>query len=528
MTGGCGDTWRWMADEFTVQRGHAHAPAPAPAVGRAGHTDAGDSDAHHGSVPSLAALTGRRRRRWVRRFALALGDVVAITSGFVVASAVAGVPAADSKEIVILFGVWLPVCLIAFGAVGLYGQDDSRINHGTLDELPSVARTVALLAGSFLVLVWATGVAVPQVGLAFALWIIVTVMVISLRVLVRALLRRKPAMRQKTVIVGAGTVGQLLGHKLSVHREYGLELLGFVDGMPTVRREDLGDLALLGAVSDLQRLVRELGVDRVIIAFSNDSAEEMMAIIRMLKDYEVDIHIVPRLFDVIPPTAASDTIEGIPLIFLQRLRLSRTTRLLKRSFDLCITIALLIPLAPVFAVVAIVVKLDSPGPVFFRQIRMGLGDRTFRIFKFRTMTDGADERKAQIAHLNRHAQPGYDPRMFKVVNDPRVTRVGAFLRRTSLDELPQLFNVLRGEMSLIGPRPLILEEDSHVGSWGRTRLALKPGMTGLWQVSGRSSIPFDEMVKLDYLYVTSWSLANDCRLLLKTIPLVFRGDSNGG
>ena len=137
------------------------------------------------------------------------------------------------------------------------------------------------------------------------------------------------------------------------------------------------------------------------------------------------------------------------------------------------------------------------------------------------MSDGPVE----IAHLNRHARPGGDARMFKVVGDPRVTPLGRFLRRYSIDELPQLINVLGGEMSLVGPRPLILEEDHHIEAWGRTRLALKPGITGLWQVSGRNSIPLEEMVRLDYLYVTNWSLPNDCRLLLETLPIVLRGDA---
>jgi lipopolysaccharide/colanic/teichoic acid biosynthesis glycosyltransferase len=174
----------------------------------------------------------------------------------------------------------------------------------------------------------------------------------------------------------------------------------------------------------------------------------------------------------------------------------------------------------VFAVVAALIKLDSRGPVFFRQVRMGGGGQRFRMFKFRTMVADAEARKAELRHLNKHTEPGSDPRMFKIPDDPRVTRVGRFLRRSSLDELPQLLNVLRGEMSLVGPRPLILEEDRHVDDWARKRLDLKPGMTGLWQVLGRSDIPFDEMVKLDYLYVTTWSLWQDFRLLFRTIPLV--------
>jgi lipopolysaccharide/colanic/teichoic acid biosynthesis glycosyltransferase len=173
-------------------------------------------------------------------------------------------------------------------------------------------------------------------------------------------------------------------------------------------------------------------------------------------------------------------------------------------------------------VIAALIKLESRGPVFFRQVRMGSGGKGFRIFKFRTMVVDADARKSEVRHLNKHLRPGNDPRMFKIPDDPRVTRVGRFLRCHSLDELPQLFNVLRGDMSLVGPRPLILEEDQHVDNWARMRLDLRPGMTGLWQVLGRSDIPFDEMVKLDYLYVTTWSLWQDFRLLLRTVPLMVR------
>jgi lipopolysaccharide/colanic/teichoic acid biosynthesis glycosyltransferase len=182
----------------------------------------------------------------------------------------------------------------------------------------------------------------------------------------------------------------------------------------------------------------------------------------------------------------------------------------------------LLLLAPLFAFVGIAIKLDSRGPVFFRQTRMGRGDRMFRIYKFRSMATDADARKSEVAHLNKHLDG--DTRMFKISDDPRTTHLGRILRRTSIDELPQLINVVRGEMSLVGPRPLILDEDQHVGGWARHRLDLKPGMTGLWQVLGRDDIPFEEMVGLDYRYVTIWSLSNDLMLLARTLPLVLNRD----
>jgi lipopolysaccharide/colanic/teichoic acid biosynthesis glycosyltransferase len=217
------------------------------------------------------------------------------------------------------------------------------------------------------------------------------------------------------------------------------------------------------------------------------------------------------------------SIEGLPLIGLRPARLDRSSLLLKRTMDLALSALGLIVLAPLFALIATAIKLGSRGPVFFRQVRMGRGDRTFQIFKFRTMCADAEERKKSVAHLNRHAAPGGDDRMYKIPNDPRVTRVGHFLRRFSLDELPQLLNVLKGEMSMVGPRPLILEEDCFVSSWARHRLDLKPGITGPWQVLGRHEIPFEEMVEIDYRYVTNWSLGGDLKLVLQTVPVLVRG-----
>jgi exopolysaccharide biosynthesis polyprenyl glycosylphosphotransferase len=234
--------------------------------------------------------------------------------------------------------------------------------------------------------------------------------------------------------------------------------------------------------------------------------------------------VVPRLYELVSPGVGLHTVEGIPLVGLPQLRLSSSSHLLKRLFDVAVSSVALLILAPFFLVIAAAIKLDSRGPALFRQTRMGSGGTPFTILKFRTMASDADQRKHEIAHLNRHR--GVDERMFKAPADPRVTRVGRFLRRTSIDELPQLLNVLRGDMSLVGPRPLILEEDDHVLEWARERLRIKPGITGLWQVLGRSEIPFGEMVQLDYLYVTSWSLGGDVKLIAKTVPRVLTSRSS--
>ncbi len=260
----------------------------------------------------------------------------------------------------------------------------------------------------------------------------------------------------------------------------------------------------------------------MVIAFSNEPHEQTLDLIRSLRDLDVQIDVVPRLFEIFGPNVGIHTVEGLPLVGLPAFRLSRSALFLKRTFDLVLSVVALVLLAPAFILIAVLVRLDSSGPVFFRQTRMGMGGYPFQIRKFRTMVADAEARKTELAPLNKHAGNGGDPRMFKIPDDPRTTRVGRFLRRSSLDELPQLVNVLKGEMSLVGPRPLILDEDRHVVEWARHRLRLKPGITGLWQVLGRDDIPFKEMVKLDYLYVTEWSLLNDVKLVLRTLPAVVR------
>ena len=260
----------------------------------------------------------------------------------------------------------------------------------------------------------------------------------------------------------------------------------------------------------------------MIIAFSNDRHDETVELIRALSEIDVRVDVVPRLFTLLGRNTGIHNVEGLPLMAVPRPTFPSSTLLIKRTTDVLLSSAGLLLLAPVFAVIAVMIRLDSPGPVFFRQTRMGQGGKTFKLFKFRTMTVDAETRKADLAGLNKHALEGDDPRLFKVPNDPRVTRFGRFLRRYSLDELPQLINVLSGEMSLVGPRPLILEEDQHVVDWRLWRLTVKPGMTGLWQVVGRDHISFEEMVELDYRYVADWSLAGDLGLLLRTLPAVTR------
>jgi exopolysaccharide biosynthesis polyprenyl glycosylphosphotransferase len=322
---------------------------------------------------------------------------------------------------------------------------------------------------------------------------------------------------ERTVVVGAGHVGAEIARKLGRRPEYGLDVIGFLDDDPLIAPED--GPPVLGGTSRIETVLRAYRVERVIFAFSRLSATQQIDLFQRCMELGVQVDIVPRLYEVIGSRMQVHDVDGLPLVGLRAPRLSHSSRFLKRSLDLVVGVALLALFAPLLAFVALRLRLEG-GPVFFRQERMGAGGRRFQIVKFRTMYRDAEARKGALAHLNKHTEDG--PRMFKIADDPRVTPFGRFLRRWSIDELPQLWNVLHGEMSLVGPRPLILAEDEHIVGAGRQRLRLTPGVTGLWQVLGRSDIPFAEMITLDYLYVTNWSLWGDVKLLARTVPRVLQ------
>jgi exopolysaccharide biosynthesis polyprenyl glycosylphosphotransferase len=467
-----------------------------------------------------------KRRGWLVRRMLLAADVIGLVSALLVAQWLA--PSVDSVDAysprleIFAFLLTIPAWIVITKLYGLYDHDDERANHSTADDFGGVFHMVTVCTWLVMVVTYLSDIANPTAQKLVVFWAAAIAFVCLARAGARALARRNDAYIQNTVIVGAGDVGQLFAKKVRNHPEYGINLVGFVDAKPKERQSDLEDVALLGDAGRLPAIVRLLDVERVIVAYSNDSHEETLELLRAVQDLEVQIDIVPRLFEFVSTGVEIHTVEGLPLLGLPPLRLSRSSSLLKRTMDLALTIPTLVVLTPVFALLALMIKVDSPGPVFFRQVRVGTAGCTFRIFKFRSMHADAEERKHEVAHLNRHLAPGGDPRMFKIVGDPRVTRVGRLLRRSSLDELPQLLNVVIGQMSLVGPRPLILDEDQYVERWARQRLNLKPGVTGPWQVLGRSEIPFAEMVRLDYLYVTRWSLMSDLRLIALTIPALCR------
>jgi exopolysaccharide biosynthesis polyprenyl glycosylphosphotransferase len=338
------------------------------------------------------------------------------------------------------------------------------------------------------------------------------------RTVARAGLHRSPDLRQRTLILGSGLVaGQVVG-KLRNNAQFGLVPVGIVDD--DVHDVGSPDLPWLGRFADLDTVIEAQQIDRVIIAFSRASHEQLLESIRACRDAGVAVDVVPRLFEFLDGVRALDQVGGLPLLSIGSPILTSASMAAKRALDLLGSAFLIALFSPVMIAIAVAIKVESRGPVFFRQRRAGRGNSSFQLIKFRSMYVDAEQRKAELAALNEAG----DGVMFKIRRDPRVTRVGQFLRRSSLDELPQLFNVLKGEMSLVGPRPLIFPETAALDEdWHLRRLELRPGLTGPWQVYGRSQSPFQEMVRFDYQYVAGWSLARDIEILLATLPAVVSG-----
>ncbi|MBV9473950.1 MAG: sugar transferase, partial [Solirubrobacterales bacterium] len=269
------------------------------------------------------------------------------------------------------------------------------------------------------------------------------------------------------------------------------------------------------SLADARELVRRLKIQRVIIAPHSSAGGDMLDLMRTFGAIGVRVSVIPAMLQVVGSAVEFDDVHGVAVLGVRTFSLSRSSRLVKRVFDIAGAAVALVVLSPLLTLIALLVKLSSHGPAFFRQERIGRGGRSFELLKFRSMVADAEERKAALAEQNQAAE-GF----FKIADDPRITPLGRVLRRTNLDELPQLVNVLRGEMSLVGPRPLIPQEDKRVVGWHRRRLELTPGITGHWQVLGSSRVPLDEMVAIDYLYVANWSLWTDLKLLLRTVPHV--------
>jgi exopolysaccharide biosynthesis polyprenyl glycosylphosphotransferase len=473
-------------------------------------TGLGDQAAVTAARTSTAASLRVSHRAVVRRvlaLADALAGAAAVTAGLVLVD-----PDGRAPGQLLYALATIPVLLVLLKVYGLYDRDAKRISFSTVDDVPGIFHAVLLWVlalwavlklpdGDKLVLVQA--VAVLVLGL---------VSVFFLRAATRRLVRRLAA-PERVVVVGGGTEAALLVRKIHAHPEYAVDVVGHV-ARGNGGRALPGGVPCLGTLGDLRDVCREQGAERVIMAVPELDGSGLTDLVREANEDQVKVTVVPDVVDVLGPSTELDDVEGMTMLGISPPRLSASSRALKRTLDVVVSAAGILLLAPLLPFVALAIKLDSPGPIFFAHERLGRDGRRFRLFKLRTMVLDAEAQSAALREQSSHRA------WLLLERDPRVTRVGRFLRRTSLDELPQLWNVLRGEMSLVGPRPMPPDVDRHITGWGRRRLELTPGLTGLWQVLGRTAIPFEEMIKLDYVYVTNWSLWGDVRLLLRTAFVV--------
>ena len=347
-----------------------------------------------------------------------------------------------------------------------------------------------------------------------------TVVLLSLARIIRraalAYLRSKGIGIQRVLIIGMGETGQAVLRVMLSRRELGYRVLGYLDDNPERGDVDLGRVPGLGGLNNLRASILARRADTVVITLRWKHYDRIQELARICNKEGVAVRVVPDIFQLNMRQVQVENLDGIPLLGIQGVEpLRGTGRLIKRVMDITL-IALAFPVwGTVFALITLAIKLEGEGDILYRQPRVGENGREFKMIKFRSMIPDADKYREELI-----AQHQQDPRHPKIANDPRITRVGKFLRRTSLDELPNFINVLKGEMSLVGPRPPMPEEVDHYEAWHRQRLQIIPGITGLWQVSGRSDVPFDEMCLMDIYYIENWSIKFDLQILMMTIPRV--------
>jgi exopolysaccharide biosynthesis polyprenyl glycosylphosphotransferase len=466
-----------------------------------------------GSFGDVRGPSVSLRRDALFRRALLAADVVAILGALVLTVALSSrrVPLHLTWESL----VGVPLLLVGAKLLGLYDRDETLLRKTTLDEAPklfqlaTLSTLVALLAGRLVV------AGALDRREALFLWIALSALLLLARAAARGIALWVGS-TERCLFIGDERSAEMIGGKLSGHGGIKAKIVAHLD-LDQVAPWST-DAFSAPRLTEIRDLAQTLDVHRAIIApgwGSSADAGETLNLVRTLKAVGVRVSVLPRMLEVVGSSVEFDDLHGVTLMGVRRFDLTRSSSAIKRAFDLVGASVGLLAISPLLIAFALAIKLDSRGPVFFRQLRVGRHGRRFHMLKFRTMVPDADAMKESLRHRN-EAQDG----LFKIARDPRVTRMGRFLRITALDELPQLLNIVKGEMSLVGPRPLVIEEDERIEGWHRRRLELMPGMTGPWQILGPARVPLKEMVALDYLYVANWSLWIDVKILLRTVPHV--------
>jgi len=407
----------------------------------------------------------------------------------------------------------IPVFVGVFALYGLYRGVARRLSNSVFPDLGKIANALMISGLMYTVIVYLWQKAEPLQGLSVATTVSMCLAGMVFVPLARALafgpLANSSDRSVPMIVVGTGKLATTVASHLRA--QSGVKFVGYVDDHPMGQRD------VIGTLDELPELCRAHGVARVVVCFSRTHPERTTEMLRSLAG-EVGVSIIPRYYDLITSASRVEDLSGLTMLDIAPSSLSARSRFLKRAFDIVASSLILIAVSPILLAMAIAIASTSPGRVFFRQTRTGRDGEPFAILKFRTMYEDAESRRQELAHLNQVDGP-----LFKMQDDPRVTPVGRLLRRRSLDELAQLFNVWKGDMSLVGPRPFVVAEADEIEGWARKRFEVRPGMTGLWQVSGRNELSHLELCRLDYQYVASWSFGWDMEILWNTPKAVIRG-----
>ena len=487
------------------------------------------------AAPLVDVVRAPRRRHARSRLTrgLVASDLAGLVLAMTVVEALYGSSGGQGNRLalaveVLVFLATLPAWLVAAKLFSLYDRDAERADHSTVDDLTSVFLVITV--GAWLLFVGATLTHVADPGLVklVTFWALAIVFVTAGRSLARVIVHRSDAYMQNTVILGAGEVGQRVARKLTQHREYGIRLVGFVDASPRRLRPGLDAVPVLGPPEQLIRIIEEQNVERVVVAFSLEPTSELIETVTAVRRAGVQVDIVPRLFEVLGHHVKMHSVEGVPMIALPTAKRLPFSPAIKRGLDIAAAAAGAIVVLPFLPYAVWRIKRESPGPVLFRQTRVGRGMKEFTVFKFRTMRIDTDPREHQAYIARSMADPDAAASaggLFKLDQESAVTPFGRWLRSTSFDELPQILNVLRGEMSLVGPRPCLPYEVEHLQPHHYERFEVPPGITGLWQVTARAHTTFAEALEMDVAYARGWSLGLDTWLLFRTPLHMLRRDA---
>jgi len=480
-----------------------------------------DDAARRGPIPwTVSRGEERERFRWVRSYLWAAGAAdgsCALAAGLIALEArFAGWPSRYREYL--LFTALMPAFWVA--SVALARGYDARFVGIGPDEFRKVLNVGASLTAGVAIISFVTKSDIARGYIVIALPCATALDLLARYGLRKGLHRRRrggACMRRVIAVGHAARVADLIG-ELRREKHHGLSIVGACLTQGTMLTEIAG-IPVIGGMESVSAAVAELDADTVAVAADRDLTRmRLRELAWQLEATETDLYLAPALLDVAGPRTTIRPVAGLPLLYVDHPEFSGSRWVIKGLFDKLAAIATLMISAPLLVVIAFVVALRDGRPVLFRQSRVGKDGRTFTLYKFRTMVEGAEQRKAQLADYDEGAGA-----LFKIRNDPRLTLTGRWLRRYSLDELPQFFNVLKGDMSLIGPRPPLQDEVARYTEYVRRRLAVKPGITGLWQISGRSDLSWEEAVRLDLRYVENWSLILDMQILWKSCPAVFHG-----